>query len=184
MTARRDWRLPALLATAAGIAVLGAVVSRLPGSSAEIAAQSPMTSPAAPRRAQPSDPQAAELDVRFQQALVMLHAKRFDYAVVALERVLELAPRLPEAWTNLGFALLGRRDFHSSRRAFEQAIEIRARQPNAYYGLAEALEGLGDLRGALGAMRSFAHLAAADDPFRRKAEAAIWEWESALHARP
>ena len=31
---------------------------------------------------------------------------------------------------------------------------------------------------ARGAMRTYAHLAPKDDPFRRKAEAALWEWES------
>jgi hypothetical protein len=27
-------------------------------------------------------------------------------------------------------------------------------------------------------MRTYAHLAPKDDPFRRKAEAALWEWQA------
>ena len=63
---------------------------------------------------------------------------------------------------------------------FATAIELRATQVNAYYGLAVALERGGDLRGALGAMRSYVHLTQADDPHLPKARAALWEWESQL----
>ena len=40
-----------------------------------------------------------------------------------------------------------------------------------------AHERLGELPAARGAMRTYAHLAPASDPFRRKAEAALWEWK-------
>ena len=53
----------------------------------------------------------------------------------------------------------------------------------AYYGLAVAYEGLGDLRQAVAAMRAYAHVADGDEQYRRKAEAAIWEWEAALTAK-
>jgi hypothetical protein len=48
--------------------------------------------------------------------------------------------------------------------------------------LAVALEGLKDIPGALGAMRSYVHLSKNDDPYLRKANAAIWEWEESLKA--
>ena len=48
---------------------------------------------------------------------------------------------------------------------------------NAYWGLAVSLEGLCDIAGAMGAMRTYIHLAPADDPFLVKANAALWEWE-------
>ena len=42
-----------------------------------------------------------------------------------------------------------------------------------------ASEALGDMPAALGAMRSFVHLAPPDDPFVTRARSALWEWQSA-----
>jgi hypothetical protein len=58
-------------------------------------------------------------------------------------------------------------------------MALRPEQANAYYGLAVALEALGDRPGALGAMRSFVHLAKEGDPWVPKARAALWEWQAA-----
>lgn len=122
-----------------------------------------------------------ELREQFNNATGLLQARRFEDAANALQRVLALAPRLPEAHVNLGFALLGLGHGSAARRSFEQAIDIRPDQANAYWGLANALEQQGDLEGALGAMRSYLHLAPADDLDRRtRARAALWEWETRL----
>jgi tetratricopeptide (TPR) repeat protein len=126
----------------------------------------------------------AEVDTRFQQGVVMLHAKEYSHAMTAFHRVLQLAPTLPEAHVNIGFALLGLRRYPEARAFFESATDLRPQQTNAYYGMAVALEGMNDLPGALGAMESYLHLAKADDPYRRKAEAAIWEWRAAMPAKP
>lgn len=120
---------------------------------------------------------AVEIDQRFQQGVAMLHAKRYDDAITAFHRLLELAPQMPEAHVNMGYALLGLERYAAARDFFQTAIELRKEQYNAYYGLAEALEGLKEMPGALGAMRTYLHLAPADDAFRRRASAAIWEWE-------
>lgn len=129
---------------------------------------------------QPRAKPASEVDERFGQAVVMLHAKQFEPAVAALHRVLELAPRMPEAHVNMGFALLGMGKATAAADFFRSAIELRKTQANAYYGLGLAAEAQGDLHAALGAMRSYLHLSKADDPFRTKARSAIWEWEQAL----
>jgi len=126
----------------------------------------------------------AEVSARFEQAVVMLHARRFEEAIVALHRVIELEPTMPEAHANLGFALLGAGQPGPARDFFEGAIALRASQANAYYGLAMALEAAGDMPGAIGAMRTFVHLAPADDPFVRKARAALWEWQEQRSATP
>ena len=123
---------------------------------------------------------AQELRVRFDQAVLMLHAKQYEHAVAALQRVIALAPRLPEAHVNLGFAWLGLNDAVQAQRAFETAIDLRVDQANAYYGLAMALEQRGDLQAALGAMRSYLHLSRTDDTYRTRARAALWEWEARL----
>jgi len=119
--------------------------------------------------------------------VAMLHARRYDYAITALHRVLELAPRMPEAYVNMGFALLGKGEHRAARDFFQAAIDLRPYQHNAYWGLAVALEGLGDLEGAMGAMRTFIHLAPSDprtEAFVRKARAALWEWDSRLRRGP
>lgn len=122
---------------------------------------------------------AIEVKERFTQGVMMLHAKRYEHAVTAFHRVLELAPEMPEAHVNMGFALIGLERYAAARDFFESATALRPGQANAYYGLAVALEGLRDLPGAMGAMRTFVHLSKPDDPFVRKAEAALWEWRTA-----
>ncbi len=121
-----------------------------------------------------------EVKTRFEQGVVMLHAKRYEEALTAFHRVLELTPAMPEAHVNIGYALLGLKRYDLARDFFESATTLRKDQANAYYGLAEALEGMHDLPGAIGAMRTYLHLSPPNDQYRRKAESAIWEWEDAL----
>lgn len=130
------------------------------------------------------DPRLAEIDARFQQGVVMLHAKRYDEAVTAFHRVLRLSPRLVDAHVNMGYALLGLQRDEAARDFFLSAIDLRPYQGNAYWGLATALENLGDIPGALGAMRTYIHLAPADDPYVRRARAALWEWDTRMARGP
>jgi len=121
---------------------------------------------------------AAEVRARFDQGALMLHAKQYEHAAAALHRVLELAPGMPEAHVNMGYAMLGLQRYAAARDFFESATSLRPRQANAYYGLAIALEALDDLPAALGAMRAYIHLTPSDDAFVRKARSALWEWEA------
>jgi tetratricopeptide (TPR) repeat protein len=132
----------------------------------------------------PADERMAEIDMRFQQAAVMLHAQRFDEAMVALHRVLQLSPRLPEAHSNMGYALLGLEDHRGAHDFFMTATDLDPYLGNAYWGLAVSLEKLGDLEGALGAMRIYIHLAPPDDPHVRRARSALWEWDTKLARGP
>lgn len=129
--------------------------------------------------------QAKELEInaRFKQAVIMLNHKKYDYAIKALHRVIELSPRMPEAHVNLGYAFLGGGDAKSARDFFMSAIELKQDQLNAYYGLAMAAEKLGDMEMALGAMRTYVHLSPKDDPFLAKARSALWEWQEARNAK-
>ena len=117
---------------------------------------------------------------RFQQAIGLLHAKRYSYAITALDSVLVMAHDMPEAYVNMGFAFIGLGEFGPAQGAFEKAIEVKVDQVNAYYGLAIALEGQGQYETALGAMRSYIHLSQPDNPFLAKARSALWEWEAQL----
>lgn len=127
---------------------------------------------------------ASELEVRFQQAVYMLHAGHYDDAVTALHRVMELSPRMPEAYVNMGFALYGLKRYKAARDFFDAATDIRPYQGNAYWGIAISLEKLGDLKGALGAMRTYIHLAPPNDPYVTRARSALWEWETTLKRGP
>ena len=159
---RKDLRLRGILLTLGIVVLAGGLIAFLPG---------------AGPRAQTA--KTREIDERFKQGVVMLHAKQYAHALTAFHRVLALDPAMPEAHVNAGFALLGLNDAATARAFFEGAIALRKEQLNAYYGLAVAYEKLGDVPAARGAMRTYAHLAPKDDPYRRKAEAALWEWESA-----
>lgn len=127
---------------------------------------------------------AALLKQRFEQAVALLHAKQYQYAIMALNQVIELQPKLPEAYVNIGFAYLGLEDWDTALIAFNKATELKPDQANAYYGLALALEGKKDYETALGAMRSYIHLSTPQDPFLAKARSALWEWEAALGRIP
>ena len=112
----------------------------------------------------------------------MLHARQHEHALTALHRVLELAPQMPEAHVNMGFALMGLGRAAAARDFFEGALALNAEQANAYYGLAIANEALGDLEAAAGAMRTYLHRDknGGDAAHRRRAESALWEWDERL----
>jgi Flp pilus assembly protein TadD len=167
MARQRRLEILAVAGVIVAAAIALSVASRPEGSGAPAAPASPSAKPR---------PHAAEIDSRFKQGVVMLHAKQYDHAIAAFHQVLKLAPAMPEAHVNIGFAFVGRGDHAAARDFFQSAIALRPRQANAYYGLAVALEWLGDRPGARGAMRTYLHLTPADDPYRRKGEAALWEW--------
>ena len=129
---------------------------------------------------EPQSEMERQVAERFQQAIALMHAKRYDYAITALDAVLALAPKMPEAYVNMGFAFIGLKEFGPAQGAFEKAIDLKSDQVNAYYGLAIALEGQGQLEIALGAMRSYIHLSQPDDPYLAKARSALWEWDAQL----
>jgi tetratricopeptide (TPR) repeat protein len=121
-----------------------------------------------------------QIDDLFQRAVQQMLDKDYSSAADTWSRLLVLQPNLPEAHVNLGFSLLELGQSHRACEHFDQASNINRFQINAYYGLAACLEAEGDLRAALGAMRAYTHLADPNDPFMRKANAAIWEWETRL----
>lgn len=182
-TALSRWKIAVLLSIAGSIMALGIVFTLLPASGSINSAPAIFDPHTDPQRHMQQE-QAAEISTRFQQAVVMLHAKRYDEAITALQRVLKLDPRLPEAHVNMGFALLGLKQYEESQRSFETAIDLRSAQANAYYGLALAMKGMNDTEGAIGAMRSYIHLSSPDDPYLNNARATLSEWETARGHKP
>jgi cytochrome c oxidase subunit I len=176
---RRDVRWSAIALTAALTVTLGTLLAYWPADSGDVVAAQgadlgkSATGPATQKG-------KSEIDSLFTQGVTLLNSRQYEAAANQLHRVLELAPKMPEAHVNMGFALLGLQRYEMARTSFENATALKRDQLNAYFGLAVALEGLRDLPGALGAMRSYVHLSKADDPYLRKANAAIWEWEEEL----
>ena len=119
-------------------------------------------------------------DSLFRTGVEQLREGLAHAALRTFEEARQRRPRVPEVYVNLGFAYLVLGVPNAARQAFEKAIELRADQPNAYFGLAESFEKLDDLEMALGAMRSYIHLTTEDDAYRRRAMAAVWEWQTAL----
>lgn len=121
-----------------------------------------------------------EIDARFNQAVIMLHAKEFEHALTALDRVLGLSPEMPEAYVNIGFAFIGLEKNEEAVAAFQKATDLRPQQLNAYYGLALAYNKLGNTEAAAGAMSTYLHLEKPDSPFVEKAATLLKEWEKKL----
>lgn len=169
--ARRDVRFRALAITCSVVLVGGLLLEWLPS----LPAVGTMKADG-----HVAEKRKAEIELRFAQGVVMLHSKEYEHALAAFHRVIELAPQMPEAYVNTGFALLGLGKHAAARDFFDEATNLRRDQINGYYGLALALEGLNDTFGAMQAMETYLHRAAKDDPYRRKAEAAVWEWRAKL----
>jgi tetratricopeptide (TPR) repeat protein len=122
----------------------------------------------------------AEIGLRFQQGVAMLRLGEHAHAITALHRVLELAPTLPEAHVNMGFAMLGAGRAKEARDFFAGALALRSGQANAHYGTALAADALGEREAAIEAIHRYVMETAADDPFRPKAEALLAAWGEAL----
>ncbi len=126
----------------------------------------------------------AEIKQQFQQGVNLLQERKFNEAITALHRVLQLAPTMPEANANMGYALLGLKRYAAARDFFVASIQLNKNQINAYYGLAMAHDGLQDLPAAINAMRVYQHLVPADDVYRKRADAILKEWEAQPSAGP
>lgn len=193
MKKRKDNRLALVITTVVTFGAIGFLVDRQ-GSretaavntqydeSVESSFDERMYSMLKPGGANPPLPGTGADDVQasFQDGAALLNARHFEQAVDAFHKVLMLRPEMPEAHVNMGFSLIGLQRYGIARQFFQNAIDIRPEQRNAYYGLAVAHEGLGTLQDAIVAMRIFVHLVPQNDPFRRKAESALWEWEAEL----
>ncbi len=123
-----------------------------------------------------------ELRRLFSAAVENMQRRDYERALELWHRALLLDSSHPGIKVNMGFTLFELGRFETARAFFIDAMEQNAYQANAYYGLALTSEQMGDLEGAMGAMRSYIHLAdgAQDRQFLRRARAALWEWEARL----
>ena len=124
-----------------------------------------------------------ELAVRFEQGVAMLRLGEFEHAATAFHRVLVLAPRLPEAHLNMGFALYELKDYLGAQGFFEGAKALAPNFMNVEYGLAVSLFAQGKIVEAVHHMAAYLGKVKKDDPFREVAEAKMKKMESALLAQ-
>lgn len=168
-----------LLAVIGGIILLGWLFEHLP---AYRGVSDSMDAPVAVGAAPPG-PGPDTFAVYFANGVHLLQVGRAGDAVETFRQARALRPSQPEVHVNLGYAQLINGDYAAAEASFRAALEHRPGQVNAYYGWAESLEALGDLEAALGAMRTYVHLAPEGDRFVRQADAAIWEWSTILEQR-
>jgi len=144
------------------------------------ASQAPEVEPKQTNAPTPAEqPQSPEQRL-FALGVSQMQQGNYQMAAQTWHEFLMLTPTSADAYVNMGFSLFELGRTQAAARSFQNALGLNAYQTNAYYGLAISLEELGDLEGALGAMRSFVHLSNSDDPFLRKANSAIWEWQSQI----
>ncbi len=117
-----------------------------------------------------------QLKVSFQQSVAMLHIQRYDMAIVALHKVLAIDPQMPEAHTNMGYALLGLKRTAAARDFFMTALELDDNQLNAYFGLAESYAELDQYHSAIGAIVAYIHLSPDSEPYLEKAHKKLQAW--------
>lgn len=120
----------------------------------------------------------------YNRAAVLLHAKQYEYAIKALDKVIQMQPQMPDAYVNIGIAYLGLEQYDTALSAFAKAIDLKPDQANAYWGMAHVFEHRKDLEGALGAMRTFIHLSDQNNAYLARARSALWEWEAQLGRIP
>lgn len=119
-------------------------------------------------------------DSRFKAGIAKLRSGQPALAASMFRIAAKRQPHIPEVHVNLGFTLLDLGNPKAAESAFRRGINLRGGQVNAYYGLAESLEIQGRLDEALGAMRTYIHLTPEEDPFRRRAMSAVWEWRDRM----
>ena len=126
-----------------------------------------------------------KLDQLFSAAVRHMQRGDYEQAISIWHQVLLINPEIPEVKVNMGFSLYEAGLYSTARDFFISAMEQDAYQANAYYGLAITSEKMGDLEGAMGAMRSYIHLAGSeeDERFVRRARSALWEWEAQLSSQ-
>ena len=175
-----DVRYRAVLLTLFLVVMVAAAVQFWPASTPSTTAVAP--SEPVLHESQNNNAKDSQLKRHFVWAVTQLRTGHYQNAINGCRAVLEQAPAMPEAHINLGFAHVELQQFEQAMQSFQTAIDLRPGQVNAYWGLAVSLEGLCDIPGAIGAMRTYVHLAEPDDPYLVKANAALWEWQQIKHA--
>jgi tetratricopeptide (TPR) repeat protein len=74
---------------------------------------------------QPSDEINAQARQYYDLGMNHFRAKRWDQAVQAYRQAVQIEPRFPEAWNNLGYCYRKLKDNQRALEAYRRAIELR-----------------------------------------------------------
>lgn len=122
------------------------------------------------------DPHFALLEKTFQQGIVMLHAKEYELAITAFHKVLEIRPDMPEAFNNIGYALIGLEEYLAAEDFFTSALDLNENLISAYFGLALTFGQQEKWPLAIGSMETYRHRTTNEDPFLKQANEHLMEW--------
>ena len=125
------------------------------------------------------NPHLSLLQTTFNQGVMMLHAKQYELAITAFHKVIEIAPEMPEAYNNIGYALLGMESYQAAQDFFNSAIELNVNLLSAYFGLALTYAAQENYPLAIGAMETYRHRTTDDDPYLQQAYDYLQEWRAA-----
>ena len=119
------------------------------------------------------------LQTTFNQGVMMLHAKQYELAITAFHKVIEIAPEMPEAYNNIGYALLGMESYQAAQDFFNSAIELNVNLLSAYFGLALTYAAQENYPLAIGAMETYRHRTTDEDPYLQQAYDHLQAWREA-----
>lgn len=125
------------------------------------------------------DPHLNVVQTAFDQGVMMLHAKEYELAITAFHKVIGLAPEMPEAYNNIGYALLGMQAYQPAQDFFNSALELDQDLVSAYFGLAITYAEQKNYPLAIGAMETYRHRTTDEDPYLQKAYDYLQVWRDA-----
>lgn len=94
-------------------------------------------------------------NVHYNKGRRLFHQKRFDEAIVELEKVCRIDPKNEWAPLALGIVSEAKRDFPGALGYYEKAIELSPRFAQAFLGKGQALAALGRPKEAIDAYKAF-----------------------------
>lgn len=98
-----------------------------------------------------TSPGTAEEEARrfFEQGLEHSRHPRWELAIQAYRRAVQVDPRFVEAWTNLGYAYRKLKDYTRSVEAYRRALDLRPDYAPAHDYLARTYLAMGNREGAM-----------------------------------
>jgi tetratricopeptide (TPR) repeat protein len=79
----------------------------------------------------------------------LINEDKYNEAIQALDKAIEINPRYPDAWHNRGNALYYQGEYGAAINAYDRAIEINPQYAEAWYNKGLAVQNLGDKNEAI-----------------------------------
>jgi tetratricopeptide (TPR) repeat protein/tRNA A-37 threonylcarbamoyl transferase component Bud32 len=87
----------------------------------------------------------------YKQGETLLELKRYEDALVAYNRAVELRPKYADAWKSKGNTLVALKRYEEARNAYDKAIQIQPEYWEAWIGRGNALDSLQQYKEAINA---------------------------------